>query len=81
MTDVAIEYCVPCGLFDPAREVQEKLLSNFGRDIDSVALRPGGGGVFQIAVDGETVWDKSLQGGTLDLNRVVEAVDANNQTA
>jgi selenoprotein W-related protein len=58
MTRVEIEYCVPCGLLDRAVDVQRDLLELFGQQLETVALRPGGGGVFEIRVDGETVFDK-----------------------
>lgn len=57
MAEIAIEYCVPCELLDPALGVQQTLLTEFGRDLDAVALVPGGGGVFEIRVDGEPIFD------------------------
>ena len=59
MTAVEIEYCVPCGYLNRAEDVQHVLLSNFGEQLDSVTLRTGDHGVFTVAVDGETVFDKS----------------------
>jgi selenoprotein W-related protein len=75
MTAVEIEYCVPCGLLDPAIETQTRLLEEFGRDLDGVTLVPGHGGVFVVTADGETIWEKDVQGGDLDLDLVVEAID------
>lgn len=57
MTQVEIEYCVPCGLLDTAQMVQRHLLSEFGEALDRVALVTGEGGVFRVHVDGETVFD------------------------
>lgn len=57
MTDVEIEYCVPCGLYDNAAEVQEHLLEEFGERLDSVTLTTGDSGVFKIWVDGDLVFD------------------------
>ncbi|QLD85151.1 SelT/SelW/SelH family protein [Natronomonas halophila] len=59
MSDVEIEYCVPCGHLNRATDTAEVLLSTFGADIDRVALVTGDGGVFQVRVDGETVFDKA----------------------
>lgn len=75
MTDVTIEYCVPCGFLEQSVEIQTALLERFGRDLDSVALEPGHGGVFKIRVDEETVWDKDEDGADLDLERIGDAVD------
>ena len=74
MTDIEIEYCVPCGLLGPAIQTQRALLEEFGQDIEEVTLRPGHGGVFEVRADGETVWDKEVHGGELDLNLVTDAV-------
>ena len=57
MTDVEIEYCVPCGMRPRAQDVQTALLEQFGQHLDTVALRTGDGGVFRVAVDGEEVFD------------------------
>ena len=59
MTDVEIEYCVPCGFLNRAEDVQHVLLSNFAEQLDSVTLRTGDHGVFTVSVDGQTVFDKS----------------------
>lgn len=74
MTEVNIEYCVPCGLLDPAVETQEALLEEFGRDLDGVRLQPGHGGVFKVHADGDLVWDKDDHEGTIDLAAITEAV-------
>jgi selenoprotein W-related protein len=59
MTEVEIEYCVPCGFLDRAEAIQHALLQQFGGRLDSVALLTGDHGVLTVAVDGELVWDKS----------------------
>ena len=59
MTTVDIEYCVPCGMLDRAQEVQHALLTQFGQDIDRVALVTGDHGVFTVEVDGERIFDKA----------------------
>ncbi|AFK18726.1 SelT/SelW/SelH family protein [Haloferax mediterranei ATCC 33500] len=59
MTEVEIEYCVPCGLLDRAEEMQHNLLQQFGQRLDRVALVTGENGVLRVTVDGERVWDKS----------------------
>jgi selenoprotein W-related protein len=59
MTRVEIEYCVPCGHLDRAVDVQTTLLELFGQQLAAVTLRTGDGGVFEVRVDGETVFDKA----------------------
>lgn len=58
MSDVEIEYCVPCGFLNRASDLSEHLLSTFGEDLDSVALVTGAHGVFEVRVDGDVVFEK-----------------------
>lgn len=74
MTEVNIEFCVPCGLLEYAVETQETLLEAFGQDLDGVRLQPGHGGVFKVHVGDELVWDKDQHDGTIDLEAITEAV-------
>ena len=59
MSDVEIEYCVPCGFLNRAVDLAETLLSTFGADADSVSLVTGDHGVFEVRVDGAVVFDKA----------------------
>lgn len=59
MTNVEIEYCVPCGRLEEAIETQRVLLTDFGRRLEGVRLKTGHGGVFKIRVDGEKIFDTS----------------------
>lgn len=81
MTEITIEYCVPCGLLDSAIDTERALLEEFGQDIDEVRLQPGHGGVFKIHADGETVFDKDENGAELVLPEIKDAVRDRNQTA
>ena len=58
MTEVEIEYCVPCGMLDRAQDLQHALLSEYGERLDAVALVTGDNGVFEVRADGEVVFDK-----------------------
>lgn len=58
MTQVAIEYCVPCGMLPRAQELQEAILEEFGEDVERVSLVTGDAGVFTVTVDGDIVYDK-----------------------
>lgn len=74
MTDVEIEYCVPCGFLNRASDLAETLLSTFGEDLDRVSLVTGDGGVFRVRVDGTTVFEKGED--EYDLDGVTRAVRA-----
>ncbi|MFD1562037.1 SelT/SelW/SelH family protein [Haloarchaeobius amylolyticus] len=74
MTEVTIEYCVPCGLLEDAIETQKTLLEAFGQDLDGVRLQPGHGGVFKVSADDDLVWDKDDHGGEIDVDAITEAI-------
>ena len=40
----------------------QELLTTFESEIGEVALLPGRGGVFEVRVNGETVWSRAEQG-------------------
>ncbi|MFW5917961.1 MAG: Rdx family protein [Haloferacaceae archaeon] len=72
MTDIEIEYCVPCGFLERAQEIQGQLLRQFGRDLNSVALVTGEHGVLRVAVDRDVVFDKADD--EYDLDAITRAV-------
>jgi selenoprotein W-related protein len=74
MTDVEIEYCVPCGFLPRAQDVQEALLEEYGQQLDRVALRTGDHGVFTVTVDGDLVFDK--ENDEYDVDAIVDSVGA-----
>ena len=63
---VSISYCTQCNWMLRAAWMAQELLSSFGQDLTSVTLVPAGGGLFQIQVDGELVWDRKEKGGFPD---------------
>ena len=73
MTEVDIEYCVPCGHLDRAEEVQHALLSEYGRRLDGVRLTTGDGGVFVVSVDDDVVYDKG-EGDEYDVDAITADV-------
>lgn len=72
MTDVEIQYCVPCGHLDRAQRLQRALLEEFGQRLDGVRLETGDSGVFEVRVDGEEVFDVDEE--AYDADTIVERV-------
>ena len=72
MTDVTIEYCVPCGFRERALDVQRAVLSALETDLDRVSLVMGDHGVFRVTVEGEAVYEKSED--DYDVDDIVRAV-------
>lgn len=64
---VEIEYCTQCRWLLRAAWVAQELLTTFEEELGEVALVPGTGGVFQVRVDGETVWDRRVDGAAVDV--------------
>lgn len=58
MSDVQIEYCVPCGFRERALDIQQAILNALEDDLDSLELVMGDHGVLDVRVDGRTVFDK-----------------------
>jgi selenoprotein W-related protein len=59
MTEVEIEYCVPCGFRERALDVQAAILNGLETELDRLVLTMGDHGVFRVTVDGEVVYEKA----------------------
>jgi selenoprotein W-related protein len=62
-----IEYCTQCRWLLRAGWTAQELLTTFTQELGEVALIPGTGGVFEVRLQGETVWSRKQQGGFADL--------------
>ena len=58
MSDVKIEYCVPCGFRERALEVQQAVLGAVEDELDSLELVMGDHGVFTVSAGETVVFDK-----------------------
>jgi selenoprotein W-related protein len=56
-----IEYCTQCRWLLRAGWVAQELLTTFVDDLQEVALVPGKGGVFEVRLDGETIWSRATK--------------------
>ena len=59
MSEVEIEYCVPCGFRERAIDVQRAILNGVEGDLDSITLTMGDHGVFRVTLDGAPIYEKS----------------------
>jgi selenoprotein W-related protein len=64
---VVITYCTQCRWLLRASWLAGELLTSFTTELGEVALRPGVGGVFTVAIDDDLVWDRKADGGFPDL--------------
>ncbi|WP_282603896.1 SelT/SelW/SelH family protein [Paracoccus sp. PARArs4] len=60
---ITIRYCTGCNWLLRAGWMAQELLQTFGEDLAEVAIIPGTGGIFQIAVDDRLIWDRKTDGG------------------
>jgi len=59
---VEIEYCSQCNFLLRAAWMAQELLNTFRDEVGEVALVPGGGGNFDVRVDGTTVFSRKQVG-------------------
>jgi selenoprotein W-related protein len=59
---VEIEFCTQCRWLLRAAWTAQELLTTFQDEIGEVALIPGTGGVFEVRVDGATIWSRKHEG-------------------
>jgi selenoprotein W-related protein len=59
---VEIEYCTQCRWLLRAAWMAQELLTTFEAELGEIALVPGTGGVFEVRVDGSTIWSRKEQG-------------------
>jgi selenoprotein W-related protein len=53
-----IEYCTQCRWLMRAGWTAQELLTTFVDELKEVALVPGKGGIFEVRLDGETLWSR-----------------------
>jgi selT/selW/selH-like putative selenoprotein len=60
---ITILYCTQCNWLLRAGWMAQELLQTFGSSLGEVGLVPGTGGVFEIRLDGELLWERKRDGG------------------
>ncbi len=71
---VTITYCTGCNWLLRSAWMAQELLSTFQNDLGEVALRPGTGGVFEITLDGELIWERKRDNGFPDVKVLKQMV-------
>ena len=59
---VEIRYCTQCRFMLRAAWLAQELLSTFEKELAEVAIVPGSGGIFEISLDGETLFSRKEAG-------------------
>jgi selenoprotein W-related protein len=69
-----IEYCTQCRWLLRAAWTAQELLTTFAKELGEVALIPGTGGVFEVRLDGETLWSRTEQDGFAEIPTLKQLV-------
>ncbi|WP_339108695.1 SelT/SelW/SelH family protein [Thioclava sp. GXIMD4216] len=60
---ISITYCTGCNWLLRAGWMAQELLQTFTEDLAEVSLIPGYGGVYEIRLDGDLIWERKRDGG------------------
>jgi len=71
---VAIAYCTQCNWLLRSAWMAQELLSTFSLELGQVILVPGTGGIFEIRLDGELLWERKRDGGFPDIRVLKQMV-------
>ena len=60
---ISITYCTQCNWLLRSGWMAQELLHTFADDLGEVALIPGTGGIFEIHLNGDVIWERKRDGG------------------
>ena len=59
---IEIEYCTQCRWLLRAAWLAQELLTTFDADLNAVSLMPGTGGIFEVRLNGATLFSRKTEG-------------------
>ena len=71
---IEIQYCTQCRWLLRAAWMLQELLITFEAELGQAALVPGTSGVFEVRVDGETIWSRKELGRFPELKELKQLV-------
>ena len=71
---LAITYCTQCNWLLRAAWMAQEVLQTFSLEMGEVSLAPGTGGIFEIRLDGELIWERKRDGGFPDVKQLKQMV-------
>ena len=69
-----ITYCTQCNWLLRSAWMAQEVLSTFSLEMGEVILVPATGGIFEIALDGEVIWERKRDGGFPDVKQLKQMV-------
>lgn len=71
---LTITYCTQCNWLLRSAWMAQEVLSTFAEEIGGVTLTPGHGGIFEIRLEGELIWERKRDGGFPDVKALKQMV-------
>lgn len=71
---VTITYCSLCNWLLRSAWMAQELLSTFSEELGAVTLVPGTGGIFEIRIGDELIWERKRDGGFPDVKTLKQMV-------
>lgn len=71
---LTITYCTQCNWLLRSAWMAQEVLSTFSLEIGQVILQPGTGGIFEIQLDGELIWERKRDGGFPEVKQLKQMV-------
>ncbi len=69
-----IIYCTQCRWLLRSAWMAQELLTTFTEELGEVALVPGRGGIFQIRIDDDLLWDRAAREGFPEIKELKQLV-------
>ncbi len=71
---LTITYCTQCNWLLRSAWMAQEVLSTFSLEMGQVILQPGTGGIFEIQLDGELIWERKRDGGFPEVKQLKQMV-------
>ena len=71
---LTITYCTQCNWLLRSAWMAQEVLSTFSLEMGQVTLVPGTGGIFEIHLDDELIWERKRDGGFPDIRLLKQMV-------
>ena len=71
---LTITYCTQCNWLLRSAWMAQEVLSTFSLEMGQVILQPGTGGIFEIQLDGELIWERKRDGGFPEVKQLKQLV-------
>lgn len=71
---LSITFCTQCNWLLRSAWMAQEVLSTFSLEMGAVTLVPGTGGIFEISLDGDLIWERKREGGFPDVKQLKQLV-------